>query len=88
MCFLGLFAGVLFFYLRRKHRKRMAEINQMELGSSGPLLRAQAVGDSTLRELRQEMTSGSGSGMPHMVHRTLAKQIQLCTGDGPIGKGI
>ena len=86
--FLVVFAAVLFFYLRKKHQKRMAEINQMELNSGEPLLRAQPVGDSTLREFNhdQEITSGSGSGMPRMVKRTLAKDIQLET-KNPIGKG-
>jgi len=48
-------------------------------------LRPQPVGDSTLRELRNEsnMTSGSGFGMPHLVPRTLAREIQLT---GRIGK--
>ena len=52
--------------------------------SDGPIdelvgLRAQVVGDSTLREFQNEdnMTSGSGAGMPHLVSRTLAKQIHL-----------
>jgi hypothetical protein len=42
-------------------------------------LRAQVVGDSTLREFHNDdnMTSGSGSGMPHLVPRTLAKMIEL-----------
>jgi len=42
-------------------------------------LRAQVVGDSTLREFHNDdnMTSGSGSGMPHLVSRTLAKMIEL-----------
>ena len=42
-------------------------------------LRAQAVGDSTLREFHneEEMTSGSGSGLPFLVARTLGKQIRL-----------
>ena len=49
--------------------------------------RVQAVGDSTLREFHgndQDMTSGSGSGMPHLVQRTLAKQIRLLD---RVGKG-
>ena len=41
-------------------------------------LRAQVVGDSTLREFHNDdnMTSGSGSGMPHLVPRTLSKMIE------------
>ena len=53
-------------------------------------VRAQVVGDSTLREFcgqdadDVDMTSGSGSGMPHLVQRTLAKQIDLLD---RVGKG-
>ena len=54
-------------------------------------VRAQVVGDSTLREFcgqsaleDADMTSGSGSGMPHLVQRTLAKQINLLE---RVGKG-
>ena len=45
----------------------------------------QAAGDSTLREIfDHSMTSGSGSGLPFLVQRTLAKQIALreCIGKG------
>lgn len=47
------------------------------------LLRATAAGDSTLRRyLEKSMTSGSGSGFPLLVQRTLAKHITLleCVG--------
>merc|ERR1719259_1367276 len=54
-------------------------------------VRAHVVGDSTLREFcgqsgldDADMTSGSGSGMPHLVLRTLAKQINLLE---RVGKG-
>ncbi|XP_041980030.1 activin receptor type-1 [Aricia agestis] len=48
-------------------------------------LRAVAAGDSTLREyLECSMTSGSGSGLPLMVQRTLSKQVTLLD---RIGKG-
>merc|ERR1719295_1845531 len=54
-------------------------------------VRAHVVGDSTLREFcgqsgldDADMTSGSGSGMPHLVQRTLAKQINLLE---RVGKG-
>jgi activin receptor type-1 len=52
-------------------------------------LRAQAAGDSTLREIfDHSMTSGSGSGLPFLVQRTLAKQIALreCIGKGRYGE--
>ncbi|XP_047506282.1 activin receptor type-1 isoform X1 [Pieris napi] len=48
-------------------------------------VRAVAAGDSTLREyLETSMSSGSGSGLPLMVQRTLAKQVTLIE---RIGKG-
>ncbi|KAH0950097.1 hypothetical protein HN011_008070 [Eciton burchellii] len=41
-------------------------------------LRATAAGDSTLKEyLDDRLTSGSGSGLPLLVQRTLAKQVTL-----------
>ncbi|KAJ8667105.1 hypothetical protein QAD02_008767 [Eretmocerus hayati] len=42
-------------------------------------LRATAAGDSTLKEYLegQSLTSGSGSGLPLLVQRTLAKQVSL-----------
>ncbi|XP_037301442.1 activin receptor type-1-like, partial [Manduca sexta] len=50
---------------------------------------AVAAGDSTLREyLECSVTSGSGSGLPLMVQRTLAKQVTLydCIGKGRYGE--
>ncbi|KAK0157927.1 hypothetical protein PV328_011612 [Microctonus aethiopoides] len=52
-------------------------------------LRATAAGDSTLREYLdgRSLTSGSGSGLPLLVQRTLAKQVALveCLGNGSGG---
>ena len=84
-----LLALLVLFFLKKRHRKRMEEINKLNVLSDGDGgefvgLRAHAVGDSTLREYQEDMTSGSGSGLPHLVQRTLAKQIQL---DGLIGQG-
>lgn len=47
-------------------------------GSQACALQAVAAGDSTLRQyLEGSATSGSGSGQPLMVQRTLAKQVSL-----------
>ncbi|KAI5635315.1 protein kinase domain-containing protein [Phthorimaea operculella] len=57
-------------------------------GSQNGGLKATAAGDSTLREyLECSVTSGSGSGLPLMVQRTLAKQVSLveCVGKGRYG---
>ncbi|XP_063897542.1 activin receptor type-1 isoform X1 [Helicoverpa armigera] len=57
----------------------------MEGSQTGVGVRATAAGDSTLREyLECSVTSGSGSGLPLMVQRTLAKQVSLCH---CVGKG-
>lgn len=57
--------------------------------ASDELLRATAAGDSTLREyFDHSLTSGSGSGLPLLIQRTLAKQISLseCIGKGRYGE--
>ncbi|XP_052745134.1 activin receptor type-1 isoform X2 [Bicyclus anynana] len=57
----------------------------VEGSQNGGGLHAVAAGDSTLREyLECSVTSGSGSGLPLMVQRTLAKQVTLIE---RIGKG-
>eukprot|EP00095_Tigriopus_kingsejongensis_P003156 maker-scaffold791_size96783-snap-gene-0.30 protein:Tk03156 transcript:maker-scaffold791_size96783-snap-gene-0.30-mRNA-1 annotation:"activin receptor type-1" len=87
--FLGFLALLVVCELRRRHRKRMAELHQLEMRHRDDLVgvRAHPVGDSTLREFRDvngSLTSGSGSGLPFLVQRTLAKEITL---GGCIGKG-
>jgi activin receptor type-1 len=88
---LGLLVSVILLLMRYRHRKRMAELNTVDLEYQDELvgLRAQAAGDSTLREIfDHSMTSGSGSGLPFLVQRTLAKQIALreCIGKGRYGE--
>ncbi|CAH0403243.1 unnamed protein product [Chilo suppressalis] len=61
----------------------------VEGSQTGCGVRAVAAGDSTLREyLECSVTSGSGSGLPLMVQRTLAKQVTLmdCVGKGRYGE--
>ncbi|XP_026316506.1 activin receptor type-1 [Hyposmocoma kahamanoa] len=56
---------------------------------NGNGLKAVPAGDSTLREyLECSVSSGSGSGLPLMVQRTLAKQVSLidCVGKGRYGE--
>jgi len=88
---LGFLVSVILLVMRYRHRKRMAELNTVDLQYPDELvgLRAQAAGDSTLREIfDHSMTSGSGSGLPFLVQRTLAKQIALreCIGKGRYGE--
>ncbi|XP_023349703.1 activin receptor type-1 isoform X1 [Eurytemora carolleeae] len=88
---LGLLVTVILVVMRYRHRKRMAELNAVDLDYQDEMvgLRAQAAGDSTLREIfDHSMTSGSGSGLPFLVQRTLAKQVGLreCIGKGRYGE--
>jgi len=88
---LGLLVTVILMVMRHRHRKRMEELNTVNVEYQDELvgLRAQAAGDSTLREIfDHSMTSGSGSGLPFLVQRTLAKQIALreCIGKGRYGE--
>jgi len=88
---LGLLVTLILLVMRHRHNKRMAELNTVDLEYHDELvgLRAQAAGDSTLREIfDHSMTSGSGSGLPFLVQRTLAKQIGLreCIGKGRYGE--
>ncbi|XP_042898822.1 activin receptor type-1 [Parasteatoda tepidariorum] len=52
-------------------------------------LRATAAGDNTLKEIfEHSVSSGSGSGLPLLIQRTLARQITLaeCIGKGRYGE--
>lgn len=77
-------------FFRKTHKKRMNELmKEHQEQNFFPLtddqLHAKSAGDSTLKEyLDGSMTSGSGSGLPLLVQRTLAKNIQLIE---RIGKG-
>ncbi|XP_023162619.1 activin receptor type-1 isoform X5 [Drosophila hydei] len=81
------------YFMRRSHRKRLAATRIKQDPESylvnDELLRATSAGDSTLREyLQHSVTSGSGSGLPLLVQRTLAKQVTLieCIGRGKYGE--
>ncbi|KAK7082913.1 Activin receptor type-1 [Halocaridina rubra] len=86
------FAVVVVLLIRRAHYRRLREYAASATSSLPPShssyrdeLRVTAAGDSTLREiLNDSMTSGSGSGLPLLIQRTLAKQIWLAE---VIGKG-
>jgi len=89
---LGILVSIILLVMRYRHRKRMEQLNtvdSVEYQDELVGLRAQAAGDSTLREIfDHSMTSGSGSGLPFLVQRTLAKQISLreCIGKGRYGE--
>ncbi|XP_052892419.1 activin receptor type-1 isoform X1 [Anopheles moucheti] len=69
--------------MRRAHKKRMnacrTKYDPETYYTNDDVLRATSAGDSTLREyLQHSVTSGSGSGLPLLIQRTLAKQVSLC----------
>uniref|UniRef100_H2YPF5 receptor protein serine/threonine kinase n=1 Tax=Ciona savignyi TaxID=51511 RepID=H2YPF5_CIOSA len=74
--------------VRRYHVKRMQELEkQREAGRLEGGLRATRIGESTLADWMNSATSGSGSGLPFLVQRTMARQITLtnCIGKGRYG---
>ena len=96
MVFLGFGVAFVVRHFRRTHKKRVAELmkahqeNCYHIGGGGEdNLQVKPAGDSTLKEyLDGSMTSGSGSGLPLLIQRTLAKNIQLveCIGKGRFGE--
>lgn len=79
--------------MRRLHRRRLcmetSRVDPDTFCATEDLLRATAAGDSTLREyLEHSLTSGSGSGLPLLIQRTMARQISLaeCIGKGRYGE--
>lgn len=88
----GLMGLFVVWCLRRTHRQRLVNQSKQDPDTyyaADELLRATPAGDSTLREyLEHSMTSGSGSGLPLLIQRTLAKQISLseCIGKGRYGE--
>ncbi|XP_039298944.1 activin receptor type-1 isoform X2 [Nilaparvata lugens] len=92
---LGMAAIGVVLLMRSNHRKRLVALRSLHSdvlysGTSDDLLGVTAAGDSTLREYLggQSLTSGSGSGLPLLIQRTLAKQISLaeCIGRGRYGE--
>ncbi|CAH1365099.1 hypothetical protein MTP99_001397 [Tenebrio molitor] len=89
---IGTLGAIILFLMRRVHRRRLCNESRLDPDTyyaSDDLLRATAAGDSTLREyLENSLTSGSGSGLPLLIQRTMAKQISLteCIGKGRYGE--
>ena len=69
---------VTFAYLRYKHRedRRQRYMEESSNGGRGGVEELGMPGASTLSELI-EQSSGSGSGLPLLVQRTIAKQIHM-----------
>ncbi|XP_067843534.1 activin receptor type-1-like [Heptranchias perlo] len=76
--------------LQKLHQNQMQRLNarEVEYGAIDGLI-ASNVGDSTLADLLDHScTSGSGSGLPFLIQRTVARQITLveCVGKGRFGE--
>ncbi|XP_020821886.1 activin receptor type-1-like isoform X2 [Phascolarctos cinereus] len=83
---LGLGALALWRLSRRREKQRALH---SDLGESSLILKASELGDSTLGDLLDsDCTTGSGSGLPFLVQRTVARQIALveCVGKGRYGE--
>ncbi|XP_074126442.1 activin receptor type-1-like isoform X1 [Sminthopsis crassicaudata] len=83
---LGLGALGLWHLSRRREKQRALH---SDLGESSLILKASELGDSTLGDLLDsDCTTGSGSGLPFLVQRTVARQIALveCVGKGRYGE--
>ncbi|XP_029821847.1 serine/threonine-protein kinase receptor R3 [Manacus vitellinus] len=68
----------LFCWKVAQHRQKQSDLSDTDL-----MLKASMVGDSTLEDLlNDDCTTGSGSGLPFLVQRTVARQITLveCVG--------
>uniref|UniRef100_A0A8C6JKY1 Activin receptor type-1 n=2 Tax=Melopsittacus undulatus TaxID=13146 RepID=A0A8C6JKY1_MELUD len=84
------FSAVAVLVFRRIQKNHMERLNSRdaEYGTIEGLI-ASNVGDSTLADLLDHScTSGSGSGLPFLVQRTVARQITLveCVGKGRYGE--
>ncbi|KAJ8012831.1 hypothetical protein DPEC_G00046960 [Dallia pectoralis] len=83
-------SGIAILVFRRIHQNHMERLTarEAEYGTIDGLI-ASNVGESTLADLLDHScTSGSGSGLPFLVQRTVARQITLneCVGKGRYGE--
>ncbi|EDL26942.1 activin A receptor, type 1, isoform CRA_b, partial [Mus musculus] len=87
VCLLACILGVALRKFKRRNQERLNP-RDVEYGTIEGLITTN-VGDSTLAELLDHScTSGSGSGLPFLVQRTVARQITLleCVGKGRYGE--
>ncbi|GFQ92803.1 hypothetical protein TNCT_392951 [Trichonephila clavata] len=88
LCFIVGVSIILMKYCRKRRLESWIGHNDLEHFYHDDL-RATAAGDSTLKEIfEHSVTSGSGSGLPLLIQRTLARQITLaeCIGKGRYGE--
>nr|XP_033801032.1 activin receptor type-1 [Geotrypetes seraphini]XP_033801033.1 activin receptor type-1 [Geotrypetes seraphini]XP_033801034.1 activin receptor type-1 [Geotrypetes seraphini]XP_033801035.1 activin receptor type-1 [Geotrypetes seraphini] len=84
---LSVVAVLVFRKIQQRHMERLST-RDAEYGTIDGLI-ASNIGDSTLADLLDHScTSGSGSGLPFLVQRTVARQITLaeCVGKGRYGE--
>uniref|UniRef100_A0A8C5QWA2 receptor protein serine/threonine kinase n=1 Tax=Leptobrachium leishanense TaxID=445787 RepID=A0A8C5QWA2_9ANUR len=82
---LCLFTFLIWKMSQRSRKKSLAKLYEFDVDFP----KASIVGDSTLGELIDDYgTTGSGSGLPFLVQRTVARQITLveCVGKGRYGE--
>uniref|UniRef100_UPI00398E4AF8 activin receptor type-1-like n=1 Tax=Pristiophorus japonicus TaxID=55135 RepID=UPI00398E4AF8 len=80
---------LLLFYQKLCKYQRLPFLNKDEERSKADMLKVIELGDNTLTDLfDHSCTSGSGSGLPFLVQRTVARQITLieCVGKGRYGE--
>nr|XP_018894954.2 serine/threonine-protein kinase receptor R3 [Gorilla gorilla gorilla] len=80
--------GVLGLWHVRRRQEKQRGLHS-ELGESSLILKASEQGDSMLGDLLDsDCTTGSGSGLPFLVQRTVARQVALveCVGKGRYGE--
>ncbi|XP_057174907.1 serine/threonine-protein kinase receptor R3 isoform X2 [Ursus arctos] len=84
---LGALGALGLWHVRRRQEKPRGL--HSELGESSLILKASEQGDSMLGDLLDsDCTTGSGSGLPFLVQRTVARQVALveCVGKGRYGE--
>ncbi|KAK1341150.1 hypothetical protein QTO34_017552 [Cnephaeus nilssonii] len=84
---LGVLCALGLWHVRRRQEKH--QHLHSELGESRLILKASEQGDSMLADfLDSDCTTGSGSGLPFLVQRTVARQVALveCVGKGRYGE--
>ncbi|XP_041095201.1 serine/threonine-protein kinase receptor R3 [Polyodon spathula] len=79
---------ILVFWWMNSQRRQRVIAKEEEFGNVN-VLRTPSLGESTCGDIFDEFcTSGSGSGLPYLVQRTVARQISLmeCVGKGRYGE--
>lgn len=85
---LAVLVGLLVWKVAQSRRREIRYMSD-ELGDMDIMLKAAMVGDNSLDDLlSDDCTTGSGSGLPFLVQRTVARQITLveCVGKGRYGE--